>query len=110
MVSVVGALAGGLVWLALFHQVDGVVGHRGRVGAAEQFLPEEIVAEWMNYALVLLVWHGGLHAVFQSHRAAKAGEQAMRLRAAATQTRIQTLGKRSFGHTFCSTRSMPRWR
>jgi len=60
---------GGFVWLLLFHALDGWLEIEGGWVELAHWDREHIVAEWLDFALVLLVWHGGLLASLQSRRA-----------------------------------------
>ncbi len=89
--SLVGAIVGGFVWLLLFHHLDGGVELEGGWEPMDRWERGQLVAEWLDYALVLLVWHGAVFALQQSRQASIARERALRAQSLATEMRLEAL-------------------
>ncbi len=90
-VAIVLSVVGGLFWFHLFHLVDGLFSIEAGWTPFTQLPREEIIAEWMNYSLVSLVWMGGLETSLLGQQAAFAREQALRSEAALVAAQLDNL-------------------
>ncbi len=95
-----GCLVVSFLWLALFNELDGLVGFEPGYRPTSELEAEEIFGEMFDRVLTSIIWHFIAFSVVYSHNIKRERERVLRLEKLATEAQMEVLRGQLNPHFF----------